>query len=353
MARDGNGSSQPLQALPNASAASSSPLAPPSSSSNDTQQQRRTAAKHGVNVLKSFIGSNYLSVPFAFAAAGSLLGPLAVAFIASVSGFGCLLLVQIRKDLLLQRQHQQQQHPAAVETYAQVAGVLLGRPGYYLVEAFLVLTQAGYCIGYVIYMSTALHQFAGESLSLAAIVFGLLTPPLICLCLIPDLKHFLPFSFVSNVALLVGFLAVFIASASRAQEQGTFDVSWGVVDARKLPLAFGNIVASFEGIGTILSVEGSMAKDQAREHYPLLLRQTLVLVTVLFSAFGIVGFGAFGNELCSVILTNLPTGGCADVARVALIVGLFFTCEYWGAGWVGREGGREGWEGRGGVSNRI
>lgn len=329
MPRDGDGSagSQLLQEPHHASSSSSSPSA-------DTQQQRRTAAKHGVNVLKSFIGSNYLSVPFAFAAAGSLLGPLAVAFIASVSGFGCLLLVRIRKDLL----RQQQQH--AVETYAQVAGALLGRPGYYLVEAFLVLTQVGYCIGYVIYMSTALQQFAGASLSLAAIVFGLLTPPLICLCLVPDLKHFLPFSFVSNVALLVGFLAVFVASASRAYEQKSFDVSWNMVDARKLPLAFGNIVASFEGIGTILSVEGSMAKDHARDFYPLLLRQTLVLVTLLFSAFGVVGFGAFGRELCSVILTNLPTGGCADGARVALIVGLFFTCKLWGR--VGLEGGREG-----------
>ena len=136
--KDGNGSSQPLQALPTASATSSS--SPPLPSPDDTQQQRRTAAKHGVNVLKSFIGSNYLSVPFAFAAAGSLMGPLAVAFIASVSGFGCLLLVQIRKDLLLLRRQHQQQHPPAVETYAQVAGVLLGRPGYYFVEAFLVLT---------------------------------------------------------------------------------------------------------------------------------------------------------------------------------------------------------------------
>eukprot|EP00624_Nannochloropsis_granulata_P007816 evm.model.NODE_9690_length_6523_cov_22.885942.1 len=320
--KDGNGDSQPLQTLPAASPAlSSSP--PPSP--YDTQQ-RRTAANHAINVLKSFIGSNYLSVPFAFAAAGSLLGPLAVAFIASVSGLGCLLLVQIRNDLLQRLQHQQQHRPA-VETYPQVAGALLGRPGYYLVEVFLIFTQMGYCIGYVIYMSTAIHQFAGESLSLVSIVFGLLALPLFCLCLVPDLKHFLPFTFLSNVALLVGFLAVFIASASRAQEQGTFYVSWGVVDARKLPLAFGNIVASFEGIGTILSVEGSMASDQVRGYYPLLLKQTLLLVAVLFSAFGIVGFGAFGKELCSVILTNLPTGEYADVARVALIVGLFFTCK--------------------------
>ena len=287
--------------------------------------KRRVARAHFTNVLKSFVGSNYLALPFTFAAAGTLLGPVAVAVVACVSGYGCLLLVQVRKDLLRQQHREAATAAAPVETYSQVAGALLGMPGYCLVECFLVLTQVGYCIGYVIYMATALRQVAGASLSPAAAVFGLLSPLLVLLCLVPDYKHFLPFSFLSNVALLVGFVAVLVASASHAHDQGIFHASWGVVDARKLPLAFGNIVASFEGIGTILSVERSMHHDRVREYYPGLLRATLVLVSVLFAAFGVVGFGAFGRDLCSVVLTNLPAGIYADLARVALIVGLFFT----------------------------
>lgn len=45
-----------------------------------------SAWRHLVNVLKSFIGSNYLSIPFAFAASGLVLGPLAVFAIAAISG---------------------------------------------------------------------------------------------------------------------------------------------------------------------------------------------------------------------------------------------------------------------------
>jgi amino acid permease len=41
---------------------------------------------HFVNVIKSFIGSNYLSIPFAFAAAGIALGPIAVFAVAAISG---------------------------------------------------------------------------------------------------------------------------------------------------------------------------------------------------------------------------------------------------------------------------
>ena len=332
------------------------------------QHQHHQARQHFINVIKSWVGSNFLSLPFAFAAFGTLIGPLAVAVVALVSCGGCLLLVQIRKDLLLQQgekeeesrttyklqqQQQQQQQQGQIsshtqahpyihtreefETYPQVAGHVLGRSGYLVVNFLLAITQWGYCTGYAIYMNTALHQLTqthfSRPLSSATIIFGLLTPLLILLCLVPDLKRFLPFSLLSNLALLVGFLAVFFASLSHAHTQGTFHVMWGV-DMKKVPLAFGNLVASFEGIGTILPVEGCMAKDggmHVREFYPLYLKQTLVGLVVAFSVFGIVGFGGWGRELCSVILTNLPEEGKGsvegDVARVAMVVGLFFTCK--------------------------
>jgi hypothetical protein len=62
--------------------------------------------------------------------------------------------------------------------------------------------QTSYCVGYTIYISTALRQLA-PSLSLAVVIFLLFTPPLILLCAVPDLLRFLPFSAISN---LVSFL---------------------------------------------------------------------------------------------------------------------------------------------------
>lgn len=70
-----------------------------------------------------------------------------------------------------------------------------------------------------------------------------------------------------------------------------------------------------------------MAHEHLRNSYPRLLRRALALVAALFVVFGVVGFGAFGPGLCSVILSTLPQSVWADVARVAMAVGLFFTCE--------------------------
>ena len=71
-----------------------------------------------------------------------------------------------------------------------------------------------------------------------------------------------------------------------------------------------------------------MALDGQRAAYPRLLRLALALVAALFTVFGAVGYGAFGPKLCSVILTSLPPGPAASVARAAMVVGLFFTCKW-------------------------
>lgn len=73
-----------------------------------------------------------------------------------------------------------------------------------------------------------------------------------------------------------------------------------------------------------------MAQAGVRAAYPPLLRRALLLIAALFTLFGVVGYGAFGPGLCSVILTSLPPGAAADVARVAMVVGLFFTCKFTG-----------------------
>lgn len=52
---------------------------------------------------------------------------------------------------------------------------------------------------------------------------------------------------------------------------------------------------------------GSMAHDGVREGYPMLLCTTLLLTSVLFSVFGVMGYGSYGDELCRCQYT-----GCID-----------------------------------------
>ena len=81
-----------------------------------------------------------------------------------------------------------------------------------------------------------------------------------------------------------------------------------------------------------------MAQAGVRGAYPPLLRAALLLIALLFTLFGVVGYGAFGPDICSVVLSSLPAGAATDVARVAMVVGLFFTCAFFEL--IGGSGGR-------------
>lgn len=123
------------------------------------------------------------------------------------------------------------------------------------------LTQVGWCIGYTIYINTAIHQFSGDSSSLgsATIIYLILTPAFFLLCCVPDLKHFIPFSTASNLALFIAFLSILSLALHKIQTDGVFHTTYSISPV-KLALSFGNLVSSFEGIGTVLSVEGKGLK---------------------------------------------------------------------------------------------
>lgn len=76
-----------------------------------------------------------------------------------------------------------------------------------------------------------------------------------------DLKRFAPFNVFSNLALLVAFLVILSMTVSDVAHHHTATTSTTSllmhVDLQKLPLSFGNVVASYEGIGTVLCVEGT------------------------------------------------------------------------------------------------
>lgn len=75
-----------------------------------------------------------------------------------------------------------------------------------------------------------------------------------------DLKRLAPLNVVSNLALLVAFLVILYMTITSVAHHHTASTSTTHqllhVDLRKLPLSFGNVVASYEGIGTVLCVEG-------------------------------------------------------------------------------------------------
>ena len=96
-----------------------------------------------------------------------------------------------------------------------------------------------------------------------------------------------------------------------------YSVDWGM-----LPFFFGVAVYCFEGVGTVVPIERSMADRSA---FPRVLAGNMTVVTSLYFLFGAAGYYAFGGNTLEIITLNLEQGTLPDIVKTALCIGLFFT----------------------------
>lgn len=119
---------------------------------------------------------------------------------------------------------------------------------------------AGFCVGYMIFMSDNLHSmFAFLSVNEWMLVVA---APLMLLSLLRNLRALIPFSLLANVALFAGFCAVTFTDITGIAENGMApDATVDLARPATLPLFFGLVVAGYEGIGLVLPVEGTCPCD--------------------------------------------------------------------------------------------
>jgi proton-coupled amino acid transporter len=81
-----------------------------------------------------------------------------------------------------------------------------------------------------------------------------------------------------------------------------------------------------EGIGAVMPVENSMDKPQQFLGYPSVLLIAMVVVTVMYTVLGFLGFVRFGDEIRGSITLNLPTDEWPAVTGQVLIgIAILFT----------------------------
>ncbi|CAH1795479.1 unnamed protein product, partial [Owenia fusiformis] len=131
------------------------------------------------NVLKAFIGSNYLGLPFAFFNSGLGLGIIGLVIIASLTDHCCQLIVKCKKRVIINimQKYQDTHCDADFNTlvrlqirlekhldYADIGNIVLGKWGPILVNSFLLLTQFGFCVAYFIFIGNTVQLLFPQKL---------------------------------------------------------------------------------------------------------------------------------------------------------------------------------------------
>ncbi|XP_041364363.1 uncharacterized protein LOC121379778 [Gigantopelta aegis] len=134
------------------------------------------------NTLKAFIGSNYLTIAFAFKQSGLVMGVIGLLFIATLTDHCCHLLVKSKYFAIKtaisrseaqdesssspsQSEDQSDDTPLLIEnetfhslTYGDIANIAFGKIGLYVVNACIFFTQYGFCVAYFIFIGNTLFN---------------------------------------------------------------------------------------------------------------------------------------------------------------------------------------------------
>eukprot|EP00940_MAST-03C_sp_MAST-3C-sp2_P000112 g112.t1 len=291
---------------------------------NDTRDGKfktiSTASAY-TSVLKAYLGSGLLALPFSFLCGGVIAGAVGLAVLAFISNCTLKMLVWMRR--LLQKK-------AACDanvTYISIGSYALGRRGKFLATAAELCTNVGIAIGYLIFCgNTALEALGAKEDDEAEdqdlhntwidpgtgklhlnLVIVACAVPLFLFAQLRSMRNMGWVSFAGNAAVALAVVAVSATSIYTIEWKHLLssknDIDW-TLRLSKLPTFFGIAMFSFTIHGIVLPIEAAMQhpKDAYR-----MFDTCAIIVTLTYIAFGFLGYAAFQSDTAQSVLDNLPT----------------------------------------------
>ncbi|KAI7949900.1 hypothetical protein MJO28_008721 [Puccinia striiformis f. sp. tritici] len=243
-------------------------------------------------LLKSLVGTGVLFLAKAFANGGLLFSVLTLVFISFVSLYAFVLLVETRLQI-----------PGG---FGEIGGILYGPWCRRTILFSLVISQIGFVAAYTIFIAQNLQAFilaitdCGSYIPIWILIFGQVIVYL-PLAMIRNIQKLSGTALVADAFILIGLLYVFGFELHQIATKGVAPIVMFNQDS--FPLLIGTAVFTFEGIGLIIPITESMKEP---EKFPKVLAGVMLGLTVLFASAGAWGYAAFGTEVQSVVLLNLP-----------------------------------------------
>eukprot|EP00747_Dinoflagellata_sp_TGD_P047720 gnl/TRDRNA2_/TRDRNA2_145176_c0_seq1.p1 gnl/TRDRNA2_/TRDRNA2_145176_c0~~gnl/TRDRNA2_/TRDRNA2_145176_c0_seq1.p1 ORF type:complete len:435 (+),score=54.59 gnl/TRDRNA2_/TRDRNA2_145176_c0_seq1:66-1307(+) len=251
------------------------------------------------NLTKSMFGAGLLGIPHAVFVMGRNLG--AVLFLITLFVVTYTMALVAEAKLLVE-----ENGSSEVTTYAKLAYAAFDKKGQVTVEVLVVLLQLCFCSGYVIVMTTCLHnlQWLGED---RAFIILAAAPVLLVLCsvrFIKDLWVVSLFGFVVYTCGLIGII-VFDGISSPQQVLHQPEESWSQV-----PFTFGTLLYAMEAVLSVLPNARSLERPQMATAvvYMSLALYSVVALPYLYLAM------AFGFARCGDVVNCFTPGLPSKVA---------------------------------------
>ncbi|VFQ93602.1 unnamed protein product [Cuscuta campestris] len=290
-----------------------------------SQKHLSSPTKTLANVFIAIVGSGVLGLPYTFKRTGWAMGSLMLFSVAFLTYYSMMLLVYSRRKL--------ESNPKSpkLPSFGDLGFAVCGPIGRFAVDVMIVLSQAGFCVGYTIFIANTLaflFNYASVEhpnpkilgISPKSVYIWGCFPFQLGLNSIPTLTHLAPLSIFADVVDL-GAMGVVLVEDVLVYLQNR-----PVIQAFGGPSVFfyglGVAVYAFEGIGMVLPLE-SETRDKGK--FGKVLGLSVALISLMYALFGVLGYFAFGDETKDIITTNLGRGLLSCFVQIGLCVNLFFT----------------------------
>lgn len=289
-------------ALPTHLVGERAPLLGPDSRSNSKSRHKRSRSvgPHGdatvtqavMMLLKGFVGTGVLFLGKAFFNGGILFSTIVMLGIAGISLWSFLLLVKTRLVI-----------PGG---FGEIGGTLYGNWLRTTILTSIALSQVGFVAAYTIFVAENMQAFILAVTNCRQLIE-------IKYLILAQLVIFLPLSMIRNLAalsstaliadafILVGLIYIGSNEIKVIATQGVADVA--LFNKEHFSLLIGTAVFAFEGIGLVIPITESMREPHK---FPKVLSGVMLIVAILFSSFGVMGYMAYGSDIQTVVIVNLP-----------------------------------------------
>ncbi|KAG6615268.1 Vacuolar amino acid transporter [Phytophthora cinnamomi] len=266
--------------------------APPKSRDSD----KTTTLWHALlTLLKSFVGTGILFLPDGFRSGGILFSPLCLAFVAALTLYAMLRLLQCRE--------------LVGGTYGHVGFKAYGSWGRRMVQISIIMMQAGFCCTYVIFVAQNMAEvlaFWGHTVDTSMLIL-LQIAVYIPLSWIRYISYFSISNLIADVFILYG-LAFILGNSFwlLATDGPAKDVE--LFNQQDYPVFIGTSIFTFEGIGLVLPTQSSLNQSR-QKRFPRLLSWTVVGLLVFYSFFAGINYITFGSSIAPMVTSSLPRNG--------------------------------------------
>ncbi|KAI9490589.1 transmembrane amino acid transporter protein-domain-containing protein [Zychaea mexicana] len=268
----------------------------------DEPQGTATPAKAVFLLLKSFVGTGVMFLPKAFYNGGLIFSTVLLSSIAVISLYAFLLLIETRNKVPM--------------SFGDIGGVLFGKGMRLLVLFAITLSQIGFVCAYMVFVAQNLQALVESifhcevNVPLAYLILGQIIV-FVPLAMIRKIQKLSAFALIADLFILIGLVYLYYYDFLVLATHGIGQVIW-TVNPSSFPMFIGTAVFTYEGVGLVIPITESM-KDPSK--FPKVLSWTLFGITLLFLSIGFISYLAFGEEVQTVIMLNLPATGTVDTIQ--------------------------------------